>query len=106
MPGAHLESLIHGRSPTWWAALGSAMGAIDVALWDIQGQALGIPLHALLGGRVRDQVWFYNHARPTSPESVPEAFGPLVEGGWTAAKFMPLPTEPDGEGRSRIDVAD
>jgi L-alanine-DL-glutamate epimerase-like enolase superfamily enzyme len=75
-------------------------------LGDIQGQALGIPLHALLGGRVRDQVWFYNHAQPTSPESVPEAFGPLVEGGWTAAKFMPLPTEPDGEGRSRIDVAD
>ncbi len=88
------------------AALGSAMGAIDVALWDIHGQALGIPLHALLGGRVRDRVWFYNHARPTSPESVSEAFGPLAEGGWNAAKFMPLQAEPDGDGRLRIDVAD
>mgnify|MGYP001371842936 CR=1 FL=1 len=55
---------------------------------------------------MRDRVWFYNHARPTLPELVPEAFGPLVEGGWNAAKFMPLPAEPDGEGRPRIDVAD
>ena len=87
------------------AVLGSAMGAIDVALWDIQGQALGVPIHALLGGRVRDRVWFYNHARPKSPESVGDAFGPLIEAGWTAAKFMPLPIEADDQGRLRMDVA-
>ncbi len=119
---SHLADLIVGEDPLrrehLWnrlfmgdrrrggAVLGSARGAIGVALWDIHGQALGIPLHALLGGRVRDRVWFYNHARPSSPESVPDAFGPLVEGGWTAAKFMPLPTESDREGPARMDVAD
>ncbi len=36
--------------------IGSAMSAIDIALWDIKGQALGVPVYELLGGRCRDQV--------------------------------------------------
>src|SRR5712691_1826580 len=31
-----------------------AQGALDLALWDIKGKALGLPLHELLGGTVRD----------------------------------------------------
>lgn len=37
-----------------------AMSAIDIALWDILGQALGRPLHGLLGGRQRDSIPLYN----------------------------------------------
>jgi len=33
--------------------------ALEMALWDIQGQALGVPIHALLGGRVRDSIDHY-----------------------------------------------
>jgi L-alanine-DL-glutamate epimerase-like enolase superfamily enzyme len=36
--------------------LTSAMSAIDIALWDIKGKALGVPIHDLLGGRARDKV--------------------------------------------------
>lgn len=36
--------------------IGSAMSAIDIALWDIKGQALGVPVWQLLGGRCRDHV--------------------------------------------------
>lgn len=36
--------------------IGSAMSAIDIALWDIKGQALGVPVYELLGGRCRDRV--------------------------------------------------
>lgn len=67
-----------------------ALAGIDVALWDIAGQALGLPIHRLLGGPVRDRAWLYPHCGPRTPEEVPDAFGPLLEAGWSAAKFMPI----------------
>jgi L-alanine-DL-glutamate epimerase-like enolase superfamily enzyme len=36
--------------------IGSAVAAIDIALWDIKGQTLGVPVYELLGGRCRDYV--------------------------------------------------
>src|SRR5215207_3493198 len=41
----------------------SAIAAIDIALWDIQGKALGVPIYQLLGGLVRDRVVCYPHAQ-------------------------------------------
>ena len=39
---------------------GSAVSAIEMALWDIAGKAAGLPVHKLLGGKVRDQVRIYD----------------------------------------------
>ena len=39
---------------------GSAVSAIEMALWDIAGKAAGLPVYKLLGGKVRDQVRIYN----------------------------------------------
>src|SRR5436190_9749968 len=39
---------------------GSAVSAIEIALWDIAGQAAGVPVYKLLGGKVRDRVRIYN----------------------------------------------
>ena len=39
----------------------SAISAIDQALWDILGKHLGVPVHVLLGGVVRDRVRVYQH---------------------------------------------
>jgi len=41
---------------------GSAVSAIEMALWDIAGQAAGVPVYKLLGGKVRDKVRVYNGA--------------------------------------------
>ncbi|NLG51440.1 MAG: mandelate racemase/muconate lactonizing enzyme family protein, partial [Chloroflexi bacterium] len=41
--------------------LGSAIAAIDIALYDLRGKALGVPVYDLLGGRVRDKVACYCH---------------------------------------------
>lgn len=41
---------------------GSAVSAIEMALWDIAGQAAGVPVYKLLGGKVRDRVRCYNGA--------------------------------------------
>ena len=42
---------------------GSAVSAIEMALWDIAGKAAGLPVYKLLGGKVRDKVRVYNGAR-------------------------------------------
>jgi len=39
---------------------GTAVSAIEVALWDIAGKAAGVPVYKLLGGKVRDRVRIYN----------------------------------------------
>jgi len=41
--------------------LTSAISAIDIALWDIKGKALEVPVYELLGGQVRDKVICYPH---------------------------------------------
>jgi galactonate dehydratase len=43
--------------------LTSAISAIDIALWDIKGKALNVPIYELLGGLVRDKVVCYPHNR-------------------------------------------
>jgi galactonate dehydratase len=54
--------------------LGAAISAIDIALWDIKGKALQVPVYELLGGRVRDKVVCYPHNRGHEME-----IAPLVE---------------------------
>lgn len=41
---------------------GSAVSVIEMALWDIAGKAAGVPVHRLLGGKIRDRVRVYNGA--------------------------------------------
>ena len=70
--------------------IGSAISGIEQALWDILGQALGVPVYELLGGRVRDKVRLYaNGPRGETPEEVAESCAALVEQGWGALKLCP-----------------
>jgi galactonate dehydratase len=72
--------------------LTAAISAIDIALWDIKGKALGVPVHDLLGGRVRDRVVCYPHnGGATVPELV-ESCLRSVEEGWKFVRWG-LPEE-------------
>jgi L-alanine-DL-glutamate epimerase-like enolase superfamily enzyme len=55
---------------------GSAVSSIEMALWDIAGKDAGLPIHRLLGGKVRDRVRVYRTAgyerRGTGPEHYAE----------------------------------
>jgi galactonate dehydratase len=72
----------------------TAAGAVEQALWDICGQRLGAPIHALLGGKVRDRVRLYaNINRRTvdrSPDDFAAAAAAAVADGFTAVKIAPF----------------
>jgi galactonate dehydratase len=74
----------------------SALGAIEVALWDIVGKALGVPVYNLLGGKCRDRVPAYLHAQTWggTAEPGPEVYVDLavarVAEGFARIKFDPF----------------
>ena len=56
----YLGTAMHGRR----GAFVHALGAVEMALWDLKGKALGKPVHALLGGAPRDKVLPYASLQP------------------------------------------
>ena len=76
--------------------LSAAISAIDIALWDIKGKALGVPIYDLLGGRVRDRVVCYPHNVGHGMEIAPlvESCLKTKEEGW---KFVRWGLPQDGE---------
>ncbi len=61
--------------------LTAAISAVDIALWDIRGKALGQPVYELLGGLCRDRAVCYPHVRgETLPEFLDDADRALGEG--------------------------
>jgi len=69
------------------AILMSAIAGIDQALWDIKGKALGVPVHELLGGRVRDRMKVYSWVGGDRPGDVIENMQRLIEGGFDTFKL-------------------
>jgi galactonate dehydratase len=76
--------VLHGHGLTG-SVRGGVISAIDMALWDIKGKALGVPVYELLGGKVRDRIRLYAHA------SSVEQGRALIERGYTAFKCSPSP---------------
>ena len=60
-----------------------ALGALDMALWDIKGKALGVPVHELLGGLARDHIECYSTGFPDKG-SLKETAHACVEAGFRA----------------------
>ena len=70
-----------------------AIGAMDVALWDIAGKVAGMPIHRLLGA-YRDRVPAYaSSAVMSSPDEYADEALKFKSEGWTAYKIHP-PTDP------------
>lgn len=65
-----------------------AISGVDMALWDIVGQATGQPVHKLLGGAYRDRVRVYASAlMPYTPEETRDLVARHVDEGYTAVKL-------------------
>lgn len=78
----------------------TALSAVEQALWDIAGQHLGVPIHTLFGGKVRDKLRLYANINrhvvdradtgDRSPEGFARAARQAVDEGFTAIKLAPF----------------
>ena len=79
-----------------------ALSAIEQALWDILGKALGVPVYSLLGGPCREEIRLYANINRATTDRTPEGFArnaaAAVAEGFDAVKLAPF----DGM-RSAID---
>ncbi|MET0599983.1 MAG: mandelate racemase/muconate lactonizing enzyme family protein [Mesorhizobium sp.] len=73
----------------------TVIAAVEVACWDILGKSLDVPIHQLLGGRVRDSVLGYANGwyrTERSPEAFLEAAQEVLAKGFKAFKLDPFGT--------------
>ena len=75
--------------------LTAAQSAIDIALYDIKGKALGVPVYELIGGKHRDSVpCFISLSAPTDPEET-ENVRRLIDEGWDCLRLSCASQETD-----------
>jgi galactonate dehydratase len=81
----------------------SALSGVDQALWDIFGKVVNLPVHQLLGGRVRDKIRVYaNGPRGDAPEEIAESALQIKEAGYTAMKLCPFDATKPLDGQRAI----
>jgi len=67
----------------------AALSAVEIALWDLAGKALGLPIYQLMGGKMRDRIRIYcdsgtdNRDDPKAKEFISQ----IIDMGFTAAKI-------------------
>jgi galactonate dehydratase len=72
------------------AVLSAAVSAIDIALWDILGKSVGLPVHQLLGGKCRDKLKVFANVRGDSPAAMAEHARAQVEAGYLSLRTQPF----------------
>ncbi|MCZ6539802.1 MAG: mandelate racemase/muconate lactonizing enzyme family protein [Chloroflexi bacterium] len=70
------------------AAIMGALSAIDIALWDIMGKHFDVPVHQLLGGKVRDKARVYYHVFGDTTETLLAGIVDAREQGFTAVGHL------------------
>ena len=113
----HIKEYLVGKNPlnveqhfhniyrdAYWrggSVLMSALSAVEMALWDILGKYLNVPVYQLLGGKVNDRVRIYVNgwfAGAREPEEFAEKAKQAVKRGVTAMKWDPF-------GKSYLDIS-
>ena len=91
------QTLFRGGFFPGGTILSAAISAIDIALWDIKGKALGVPVYQLLGGKCRDRVDVYVGFAELSEDTDKAVASALerVEEGWRYIRTAPGCTSPD-----------
>lgn len=83
----------------------SAIAAVDMALWDLKGKALDVPVYELLGGASRTEVMVYGHASGEEVGEVVDEVGRYLDMGYRAVRAqcgVPGLDETYGVGRGKL----
>ncbi len=72
------------------AAISAALSAIDIALWDIAGKAVGQPVHQLLGGRVRDKIKVFANVNGATLDECAASAQQQVGAGYLSLRMSPF----------------
>jgi len=83
----------------------TAVAAVDMALWDLKGKALGVPVYQLLGGASRTGVMAYGHASGETVDEVVDEVGRYLDRGYRAVRAQSgVPGLPStyGVGRGKL----
>jgi galactonate dehydratase len=80
----------------------AAISGIDMALYDLKGKAMGLPVYELLGGLVRDKVRLYGHVAATTKEEMVEKAKALAATGVSMIRFRAFH---DSDARRKFDFA-
>ena len=83
-------------------ALTAAQSAIDIALYDIQGKALGVPVYQLLGGKQRDFVPCFATVGADSADALIEKVQLLISKGWTTIRLGPAYRKTNLESKTEV----
>ncbi|TGS12927.1 galactonate dehydratase [Mesorhizobium sp. M2E.F.Ca.ET.209.01.1.1] len=83
----------------------SAIAGIDQALWDIKGKALGVPVHELLGGKLRETIKVYSWIGGDRPAEVAAGAKDVVARGFRALKMNGTEELQIVDSHDRIDAA-
>ena len=82
------QELYRGQYFEGGRVLAAAISAIDIALWDIAGKALGVPICNLIGGAERDRVPCFATTTSSFDESLVEEVKSLASSGWKVIRVM------------------
>lgn len=66
-----------------------AISAIDIALWDIAGKKLGVPVYRLLGGACRDRVWGFKSTSSVNSSTCLDECREAISEGWPCLRVAP-----------------
>ncbi|MBU3025665.1 mandelate racemase/muconate lactonizing enzyme family protein [Zobellia galactanivorans] len=95
--GALWQEMYRGQYFEGGRVLTAAISAIDIALYDIKGKALGVPVYELLGGKHRDYVDCFASVRFRTREELFEYSKTCIKEGWTMLRLAPAEFEAEGD---------
>ena len=83
------EMVAAGSASDMGGAVYCAIAGLDIALWDLKGKALGVPIYKLLGGKARDKVRMYASSmrRDMTPVEEANRAASFVDAGYSAYKL-------------------
>ncbi len=85
----HHYQFLYRSSHFMGAVVQGALSAIDIALWDIKGKRLGVPIYDLLGGKTRHKVRCYIHVRGNTLDTLVQDAVAKARQGFPAVRFSP-----------------